>query len=829
MKLQRSHGFPVLVIILILSVSSINAFAEKFVFETNTIRYVINSDGLNVSLQEKGSGKDYIAAPPSPFAHVTKTGKTYPVTRLTKEGECFLATFGNSGITACYRIIALKTHITIELKSLSGGSPDNIQLCNIKTIPFSNSGRIIAAQWNDEITVCLMALSERVNSQIKGNDTVTSTVYPEFGMIGEKTALIAVPTSEFLDVVQEVEKTYHLPSPTINGKWAKQSPDVDTNYLFIDVSEQTADQVIAYAKLGGFKYVLIPWSSWASSRGSYPINRINFPQGEESLKKTIDKFHATGIKVGMHMLTSLISKNDPLVRPKPDARLLKDAATTLAEDIDARTTTINASGSLSAFMDGVRQHDDGADRGIDIQIDDEIIYCRQINDADNVFSDCRRGAYGTVKNSHKTGAPVHRLAQGAGSYMADLKTSLKDEIADRIASVVNICGFDMIYFDGTEQDRANGPFWYYVGQQQTAIAKRIKRDMLYQGSAMSHWLWHIFSRKTCADHAAIAVKNYMDHYKLHVMKHYRANFMPAELGWCGLLAGGLDHPATTVEDIEHYGTRMIAYGVPISIQTKLAALERNPQSADLLQRLKQIHELRLSGKLAASQREQMKNGYWSLFDDAGGVAIKPLEPEKIHSPIEYTQANSAADNARVLFQGSIGLTADPSEEQPPLPGTLICSIYCRDQKATEKDCRWPLQGESPDLPSTPQDIGGRQALAATIVVSGSQTNMSAPYPVLNIQLEDERGWYRDYFFDLDFEGEKTFLLPRTNIQRLLLEFSRPDYKLRRAFRYFDYRKVAAVNLRWMRMPANKDMIVSIKNIWAVSAPEDMGTATQHDQ
>lgn len=808
---------------------SFKAFAEEFVFETNTIRYVINSNGFNVSLQEKNIGKELIGNVPSPFAFVTKAGKTHPVSQLQHADDRFIATFGETGIVAHYQIEAHGTHIIFELKSLKGPAFESIGLCSIKTMAFPNSGSIIAAQWNDQTTICLMALSERVHSQLRGNNSIFSKVYPQFGMVGEKVALIVAPTSAFLDVVQEVEKTYHLPSPTINGQWAKRSSDVDTNYLFIDLSEKTAEKVISYAKLGGFKYVLFPWSSWASSRGSYPINTANFPNKEEGLKDTIDKFHAAGLKVGMHLLTSLVGKNDPLVRPKPDSRLLKYADAVLAEDIDTQKMTIVAADDLEAFSDNGQQAGPGVGGDIDIQIDDEIIVCGKTGSAGpHIFSNCKRGAYGTIKTPHKAGTTIYRLAQGAGSYMADLKTSLKDQIADRIATVVNTCGFDMLYFDGGELNKANGPFWYYVGQQQTAIWKRITRDVLFQGSGLTHWLWHIISRGTCDDHAAIAVRSFMDGHKIYRLKNYKANFMPAELGWCGLLAGGSDHPATTVEDMDHYGARMIAYNVPISIQTKLKKLERNTRSTSILARLNQIDNFRRSEKITQPQREQLKTGNWSVVDATGEMSLKSIKPEKKQSPIK-TQTNFAASHSRVLFEGNMRLNPDTTEGKSLSSKRLICSIYFRDQRTTEHDCHRQRPATNSERPVTHQDLREHQALAATIRVSGPPKDILPPYPVLNIQLADERGWYRDHYIDLDFTGEKTVVIPKTNVERLLPEFGRPPYRLKKAYRYFNYKKVAAMNLRWMRKPENSDMLVSLKKILAVSTQNTTATAVQDDR
>ncbi len=50
-----------------------------------------------------------------------------------------------------------------------------------------------------------------------------------------------------------------------------------------------------------------------------------------------------------------------------------------------------------------------------------------------------------------------------------------------MAGVINRCGFDMIYFDGGELNSADGPIWYWVGQQ-SQIWESAKRELLVQGS-----------------------------------------------------------------------------------------------------------------------------------------------------------------------------------------------------------------------------------------------------------------------------------------------------------------------------------------------------------
>ena len=207
-------------------------------------------------------------------------------------------------------------------------------------------------QWDDEFAVCLMGLSEQVDSEIAG-PIVSASVYPEFSMQGQRVAIIAAPTPRFLEVVQKVEHDFQLPSPTIGGTWAKLSTDTRTSYLFTDLTEANVDETIRYAKMGGFRYILIYSTTWSTSLGSYPINLKSFPHGEAGLKSVIDKCHAAGLKVGMHMLTSFVGKNDPLVRPKPDPGLLKDGEATLATDMSEKATELTAtSASAPAGFSG---------------------------------------------------------------------------------------------------------------------------------------------------------------------------------------------------------------------------------------------------------------------------------------------------------------------------------------------------------------------------------------------------------------------------------------------------------------------------------------------
>src|ERR1039458_8993023 len=580
--------FGTALLVLVLASVAVNvARAEDFVFDTQTARLTIRSDGIASSLIDKQNGKERLRSEGLAFAAVKKAGQLFPASSVARHGVLFHVTFGTSGVDAEYRITTLPEYTVVELTAIHGDGIEEFRLMQLN-VSLANTGGVLGVRWDAEFAECLMGLSARVDSRITGQAIVAS-VYPEFSMQGERVAIIAAPTPRFLDVVWKVEHDFGLPSPTLGGTWAKRSTDVRTSYLFTDLSEANADETIRYAQLGGFHYILVYSGTWSTSLGSYPINTRNFPHGEKGLKAVIDKCHAAGLKVGMHMLTSFVGKNDPLVRPKPSPWLLKDADAKLATDVSDTVAQLATASALA----GLRAEDGYYGAAKDFQIDDEIIQCGQVNGL--TFLQCVRGFAGTKPVPHNAGTKIYHLAERGGAYLADLKTPLKDAISDRVAGVINRCGFDMIYFDGGELNVANGPSWYWVGPQQAQIWEKSKRELLVQGSGMTDWTWHIFARGTCDDYAAVAVKEYLDYHKIaDAWRSYHDNFLPAELGWVGFLEDTPDHPATTPDQVEYYAVRMLALDSAVSLETNLNALKANGRTEEMLKLLGEYEQLRLS-------------------------------------------------------------------------------------------------------------------------------------------------------------------------------------------------------------------------------------------
>ena len=365
------------------------AGGEPLVLENDLVRWTIGPDGVTRGLVEKKTGRQW--ARPAPLAMVKKAGKWQPATAAARQAGLWQIRFGDSGIAIDSRVTVRPRYFVFELAAVHGEGIEELCLARIDANISENYGGGLNVAWNDRFAVAVLGLSDRVNT---AGPPGWASVSPEFGMAGEKAAVLAVPKPQLLAVIQEVEQDCGLPSPRLGGQWAKTSADVRRGYLFINLTEANADEVIAYARLGEFGYVMIYDSTWSASLGSYPINTANYPRGEASLRATVAKLHAAGLKAGMHMLTSFVGKNDPLVQPKPDPRLLRDAAAVLAAEVDAKAAELRSTLPLDGFP-GVPAFYGDNKQGMDLVLDDEIVHYARCDAAARTFRQCVRGYAGT--------------------------------------------------------------------------------------------------------------------------------------------------------------------------------------------------------------------------------------------------------------------------------------------------------------------------------------------------------------------------------------------------------------------------------------------------
>jgi len=830
--------------------------AEKIGFKTKYFRFDISPDGTSAALIDLRDGKDYISPHSLPIADITIAGKRHNASAVRREGDRLRVSFEDCDITATIRVREKEKWLVFELEGLS--SKSGVEEVTFLQLPVDIIGeeRIAAPQAgcvrNSRFAVCCQTLNDRTVSWVIAGPRRTvlfGRCFSRFGFKGGRVALFAAPTEEILGVIEAVELGEGLPHPTLDGVWARISPDAFKSYLFIDMTEQNADEIINIAGSLNFGYILIYAPKWGTTLGSYKINKKTYPHGMKGLKKVADKAHAVGLKVGIHCLTGFVNKRDPLVTPVPDRRLCKDAQATLAEDIDEKATFIPTVNPPSDFVSDVGF---GLERqGFDVQIDDEIIIYRGLSTREPYgLLNCVRGAHGTRRARHKKGATVWHLTQRFGNYLADCETDLADEIAKRYADVINECGLDMIYFDGAASYIAYGKewTWHYVPYIPLRSARMWKREVRVGGSCSGPLYWHLRCFATCNDFVEIAVKRFCDENKLRSAEFAARNFIPADIGWWGLHTWAPHRRATTPDEIEYVCQKALAHNAFWSLETTLEKIKTCGRWDEIKNLIARYEKLRLEKyfpeKVKQAVRE--KGAEFKLIgSDEEGWRLVPARYDPPHLVVDERSAAWTVDNdlpaqpLRFRLYALPELAPYDSPDNPVLLSQEDMSRYVK--KRTRAGCETTL---SPSDEKTPQgepcvafsavsklknDSGwvehradlvkiGERAVFPTLIEGepeditlkgrwarplGVWVKGDGKGEVLNIQLRSANGGYRDHYIDINFTGWKYCELTRPETDRVF-EF-KAGYDRKIAVRHFQYGKIRFVYLRYNSIPANTEV------------------------
>jgi len=129
--------------------------------------------------------------------------------------------------------------------------------------------------------------------------------YREHGIEPARFGVLACPRAELMETIERFEQAAGLPSPRPGGVWNKSSPWIKRSYFFLTgFRESQFDEALAIARRGGFHIILIGQDSWCQTTGHYEVNRNNFPDGVDGLKRTVQKFKEAGFRVGLHFLAA---------------------------------------------------------------------------------------------------------------------------------------------------------------------------------------------------------------------------------------------------------------------------------------------------------------------------------------------------------------------------------------------------------------------------------------------------------------------------------------------------------------------------------------------
>jgi flagellar biosynthesis/type III secretory pathway chaperone len=428
-----------------------------------------------------------------------------------------------------------------------------------------------------------------------------------------------------LDNIAQIEEDFNLPK----GVESRRRDIINASYYWTyEINPGNVDEHIKYAKMGGFRAMSIYYPAFEGFGGynligNYEIDKKLYPNGKEDLKKMLDKIKAAGITPGVHFLHSHIGRKSQYVTPVPDYRLNLLKTFNLSENLGRDDTVLfveqNPAGCTVA--DGCRV----------LRVGTELIsYENFTTTRPYQFTGCVRGVNQTTINSLPKGYSIGLLDVsefGATSVYIDQRTSLQDEIAEKIANIYD-AGFQFMYFDGSEG--VNPPFGINVPLAQYRVFKRLQPAPLFaEGAAKAHFSWHMLSGGNAFDvFPPETIKEETRKWPADEAPRMRQDFTRLNFGWLGYFLPN-EHTIGTQPDMWEFVTSVAAaWDCPVSVHVSLGTFDAHPRTADNLETVRRWEEVRAQHWLTEAQKKMLQNVHQEhhlLINEQNQFELVPYE------------------------------------------------------------------------------------------------------------------------------------------------------------------------------------------------------------
>lgn len=636
--------------------------------ETSALKLVVGDDACAKSLVCKATGEECLAfgertplfasTQVRPFNNeirlVQQAKRTaYPANRIRREGDRLFVRFE----TAPYEVVVKVTetpegYVAFRVDALVSNTTDEHQyyhwnldvppveafrLLQLPVKARANFGDWLNVMWDDRVVVGVMGGTPYmdVDSERRGDfRRLTVDSLKQHGVTNGVAVLAVAPTPEaFLKQVDAMERDLGLP----RGVQSRRDPRLNASIYWTngDFRPENVDEILKYMKMGGLRMLLVYFPGVVRARqyNDLPDYELNRHWTEETLTAALARFHREGVSVGFHTLQTFIGLTSSYVTPEADHRLALLRHFTLARPLPA---------SEAPCEIYVEENPVAAPMQVN---------CRFLKFGTEVF---HYDGYTTERPYRFTGVTRANLKSGSGSRRVaftsrvkahprgeiggvlgisecaaitayvDQDSSLQDEVAEKIARIYK-CGFDFLYFDGSEN--ANVPCTINISLSQyrcvEACARATGRYPLFtEGCAKSHFGWHIQSGANAFDVFGPEIfKRKIVEYPLTAAKRLAKDFTRVDFGWWGFWTtqfegappkteglGVAGRTIGTQADMWEYGTsKAAAFDCPSTMQLSLEKLRAHARTADIFETLRRWEDVRARRWLTPAQKEMLKD------------------------------------------------------------------------------------------------------------------------------------------------------------------------------------------------------------------------------
>ncbi|MBN2507131.1 MAG: hypothetical protein JXQ71_10585 [Verrucomicrobia bacterium] len=539
--------------------ASTNVPAPAATFENRRATLAIDTRGRVISLRSKASGRELLARPRELVSARLKDG-----VHLAAHHASFAhgaLTFGFAGVQGA-AVLAVDTRedfFTFGVRSLTVTNVESLTFVDLPVVAAAYRGGMANMLSDDTDAVCLRGCDLAVEMAVGGNPPALRVwTTAGHGLTGWRAGLAAGPKREMPAMLRAMAVEAGVPVSNLGGPWSLGAEANRGSYLFADLSLDAVGDWIELARRGGFTHLHV--HGWWDTLGHYGVNTNLFPRGLADLKEAVARIHAAGLKAGVHTLTACIDPRDGWVTPEASPHLIAAASYTLARPMSASDTILFVNEKPAAGHDVVFTY---MGNGNAIRIGSEIVqYGQVVSEPPYAFAKCRRGAFKTRPAAHAAGDRADYLQQRYLAFYPEPGSPLADQVAERIAAVVNTCGFDQLYFDGSEGMMSR----YGIDFMRHAIFKRFRGEVLIEASEWGAHNWWFHSRIGAWDHPVWAAKRFHDLHVASAARFRDADLLEPQMGWWAPRQPSPQARGHFLDEIEYFGAKNLGLDSAMSIQ-----------------------------------------------------------------------------------------------------------------------------------------------------------------------------------------------------------------------------------------------------------------------
>ena len=598
---------------------------KNFVFENKNFRLTVWENAIVESLISKRTGEELLM-PNEKIALFSETQlrpfnnevKLMYMNKRTTFQANSLSVDGNK-ITVGFEIVPWKAIVSFDVKdeyitfTLEEVLSKKSDLCTdlppieefrILQLPIKDRkyfGSWLNAVWDDDICACVLATMPEAlidSERREGFRILTAEARKDIKLKGVSAAIIVSGGKEdFLCSLDRFERDYAL----FHGVESRRNPIINRSiYWTGSLNPTNVDEHIKYAKMGGFECMLVYYEcmcnkTWSyGTCGDYSFNE-KYPNGDKDMREVVAKIKAAGITPGLHFLHTHIGKCTKYITPVTDHRLNLTMHFTLAKPLGLDDDKIYVDENPHRAM----MHEK---RRVLNFAGELMTYEGFSAEPPYHFYGVKRGYWDTTVVEHPEGQIGGQLdisEYGAVSAYINQRTVLQDEIAEEIAKIYD-CGFEFIYFDGSEGTQA--PYEYHVPNAQYRVIKKLASVPLFcEGAAKAHFGWHHLSGANAFDMFTTPVfKRMIDKYPLVEAPLMAQNFTRVNFGWWAFYND-------TRRDVYEYGTsRAFSWDCPVTMMESLVRFKSHARINDILEVMRRWEYVRKNNIISVEQKEMLK-------------------------------------------------------------------------------------------------------------------------------------------------------------------------------------------------------------------------------